>query len=142
MSTFGLSTAVQRSAAYWNTCMRCSPRVVPVLPPIGVAAVVSLKPTPGRLPLTTMIFPCAKACGAAAQTVNAARASAVLKERMLLLLQLGFSSLLRCQGFHLLGRQRGMLGRVRSLHGLVAGLAGDVVAAVLVRRGHHHAHEA
>src|SRR5205823_2112474 len=42
-----LSEAAQTVAAYWNAISRCSPRVVPGLPPTGVAGVGSLKPTPG-----------------------------------------------------------------------------------------------
>src|SRR6187551_2360906 len=88
MSTRGLSTAVQMSAACRNTFMRCSPSVVPVLPPMGAAGVESLKPTPGRLPFTTMILPCENAGDASTPSASAARA--VLKEvAMLFLLQRG-----------------------------------------------------
>ena len=37
---------LQISSAYRSAIMRCSPTVVPVLPPTGVAGVGSLKPTP------------------------------------------------------------------------------------------------
>ena len=46
--------APQRSAAYWNAIRRCSPTVVPVLPPTGEAAVLSLNPSPA-LSLLTMV---------------------------------------------------------------------------------------
>src|SRR5258708_18449293 len=45
---------------------RWAPTVVPVLPPTGTAGVVSLKPTPGVLPFTMVIFvpPARSAAGA------------------------------------------------------------------------------
>src|SRR5690349_12194802 len=129
MSTRGLSTAVQMSAACRNTFMRCWPSVVPVLPPMGAAGVVSLKPTPGRLPLTTMILPCANAGEAITPRASAAAARAVLKEvRMLFLLQrrrLGLGSLrLRQLAFGDRLRVPGVLGSA------FARVAVDLVAAI------------
>src|SRR6187401_2711650 len=130
MSTRGLSTAVQMSAACRNTFMRCSPSVVPVLPPMGAAGVESLKPTPGRLPFTTMILPCENAGEAITPSASAAAARAVLKEvRMLFLLQ---------------GGRRGLRGSLRlrqlacgdclrmlgMLCGTFAGVAAHLVATI------------
>src|SRR6185295_408224 len=44
-----VSTAPQRSAAYWSAIRRCCPTVVPLLPPTGAAAVASLKPVPATI---------------------------------------------------------------------------------------------
>src|SRR5471030_1618821 len=46
ISTLLLRRAAQTAAAALKTLSRCWPRVVPVLPPTGVAGVVSLKPSP------------------------------------------------------------------------------------------------
>src|SRR3972149_11018747 len=47
-----LISSAQISAAYWKAIIRCCPMVVPVLPPTGVVAVGSLKPSPGPSRLT------------------------------------------------------------------------------------------
>src|SRR3954466_3471665 len=142
MSTRGLSTEVQMSAACRNTFMRCWPSVTPVLPPMGAAGVGSLKPIPGRLPFTTMILPCENAGAQITPRASAAAASAVLKEvRMLFLLQRGR---LRRGGLLRL-RQLAFRDQLRVpgvLHGAFAGVAVHFVTAIGGRSGHHHAHEA
>ena len=55
------SSAAQRSAARWKTINRCWPSVVPVFPPTGATGVGSLRPTPGRLLLTSTIVELANA---------------------------------------------------------------------------------
>src|SRR5688572_10315075 len=63
-------------AAWLNAISRCSPRVVPVLPPTGAAGVGSLKPTPGALRLTMTNCAGPATAGAAAATRLAAANSA------------------------------------------------------------------
>src|SRR5690606_10019940 len=47
--------APQMPAAKLNRFSRCCPRVVPLLPPSGAAAVASLKPSPGASLFTIVI---------------------------------------------------------------------------------------
>src|SRR5262245_39885779 len=43
------------AAACWKAINRCSPRVVPLLPPTGAAGVGSLKPWPGSVTFTIVM---------------------------------------------------------------------------------------
>src|SRR6266404_5701504 len=61
---------------------RWAPIVVPVLPPTGAAGVVSLKPTPGALPFTIVIFaPPARSAAGARTTTRAVIAPAKILAR-------------------------------------------------------------
>ncbi|VXB00192.1 hypothetical protein MASSI9I_10238 [Massilia sp. 9I] len=55
MGTLLSSVLPQMLAACWKAIRRCWPRVVPVLPPTGVAGVGSLKPSPGAFWLTMVM---------------------------------------------------------------------------------------
>src|SRR5437867_9965575 len=55
ISTLLGSRLPQMLAAYWKTYRRCSPTVVPGLPPTGVAGVGSLNPSPGPSRFTMVI---------------------------------------------------------------------------------------
>src|SRR5947199_3677757 len=62
--TMGIGEArmpLQIDAAKLNAFSRCWPRVVPGLPPIGVAGVGSLNPTPAPSPFSIVIDTRAKA---------------------------------------------------------------------------------
>src|SRR5262249_23923745 len=61
ISTLLASLLPQTLAANWKAISRCCPSVVPVLPPTGATGVGSLNPSPGLLPLTTVIMACPKA---------------------------------------------------------------------------------
>src|SRR5437762_865038 len=62
---------------------RWAPTVVPVLPPTGAAGVVSLKPTPGALPFTIVIFaPPARSAAGARTTARAAIAAGRILARI------------------------------------------------------------
>src|SRR4051812_23171911 len=52
----------QSLAASLNAFMRCSPSVVPLLPPTGTAGVGSLNPIPGALLLMIVILALPNAC--------------------------------------------------------------------------------
>src|SRR5688572_7209335 len=86
------SRAAQMLAACWKAIRRCSPRVVPVLPPTGETGVGSLKPTPGALTLTITICagPAKLVCAerptiANAKTISVTLETAVFICRALLL---------------------------------------------------------
>src|SRR5687768_14670209 len=76
MGTALLSVAPHLAAAAWNAISRCSPSVVPVLPPTGAAGVPSLKPTPAALPLTMTMVAAALAALAASRPDRATAARA------------------------------------------------------------------
>src|SRR5262245_22396399 len=60
ISMLSCSVAPHTCAAVMNTIKACWPLVVPLLPPIGVAGVGSLKPMPGASVLTmVMVAACA-----------------------------------------------------------------------------------
>src|SRR4051812_43581743 len=82
-----VSVAPHRLAAYVKAIRRCWPSVVPVLPPIGVAGVVSLKPTPAALMLLMTMVAAAWAWPATANVpASASAATRRLLDVMLMLL--------------------------------------------------------
>src|SRR5689334_23873603 len=55
VQTCALPISPQRLAANWNAISRCCPIVLPLLRPIGLAGVGSLKPSPGPSVFTIVI---------------------------------------------------------------------------------------
>ena len=63
MGTWLPSVADQSAAAYWEAISRCSPTLVPGLPPTGTVAVRSFRPSPEPLAFTMRISAPPRAAG-------------------------------------------------------------------------------